>query len=325
MRRREYLSHSAVKMFYDDTEQFFIRYLSEERCDNEPQTQPMSIGSAFDAYAKSYLHGHLFGKNHKHSAEFEFDTLFPKQVESQHRDWALEHGRYVWACYRDSGALADLLLDLSSAIGEPRFEIELVSRISTVGGDEQIPLLGKPDIFFINNAGCPVIIDWKVNGYCSKSPPSPKPGFLKIRSTDQSKCSGEHKNAKPGMFQGMLINTAANLEQVDQDWGNQLSMYGWLCGADVGDEFLVGIDQLVCKKDATPYPTIRVAEHRTKAGRQNQLDLFDRIAHCWDVISSDHIFRDLTPEESANRCLALEAKAKSFRESDPEFLSLMRR
>jgi hypothetical protein len=176
MRKVQHLSPSSLSTWLKNQDEFYLQYLAHDRPPRIPQNQPMAIGSAFDAYAKSYLVERLFGSNA--DPKYSFDALFESQVERQNRDWAREHGRYVFEQYQQSGALADLFTELKSAQGQPRFEFEVKGAVSgyregatrTIGS---VVLLGKPDVAFVNKAGVMIVIDWKVNGYCSKNPPSP--------------------------------------------------------------------------------------------------------------------------------------------------------
>src|SRR6185436_14755744 len=135
-------------------------------------------------------------------------------------------------------------------------------------------LLGKPDVHFVNNADHTVILDFKVNGYCSKTGASPNAGYLRLRSAGVTNL-GMHKNCQPMMHNGMMINIASYLEDQDDDWARQLSIYAWLCGCPVGSDFLVAIDQLACKPNAGGLPSIRVAEHRTRVSNAFQWKTFD--------------------------------------------------
>ncbi|GAF74341.1 unnamed protein product, partial [marine sediment metagenome] len=177
MRTPKYLSPTSVSLWQQDTELFYSRYLADNKLPRDPQTQPMSIGSSFDAYAKSYLHEKLYGKNV--DSRYNLRTLFEEQVSEHNRDWAWEHGKYVFDEYKRAGCFADLLLELGKAVAKPRFEFTISDEISNV------PLLGKPDIFFINEEGARVVYDWKVNGYCSKSIKSPAKGYVKLRPGDK--------------------------------------------------------------------------------------------------------------------------------------------
>jgi hypothetical protein len=275
----------------------------------------MAIGSAFDAYVKSFLHERLFGAGT--NSVYELRTLFEEQVEPQHRDWAWTHGAEAFRMYRESGVLADLLIEVKKAVGEPVFEIKLegviqVNRegVSSVG----VNFLGKPDVYFINQLGNPVILDWKVNGWFSARGASPKKGYLKLRhgSKQRGLDKEHHKQCQPMMHQGMMINVGLSLDMVDKDWATQLSIYAWLCGADIGSDFIVGLDQLACQPSMGEYPEVRIAEHRLRVSRAYQWEVFLKAQEVWDVVHSDHIFRDRTKEDSQALCEALDAKAKSI-------------
>lgn len=315
MKKMEYVSPTSLRLFQENMSEFYVNYLSDNRPARFPQTAPMSVGSSFDAFAKSFLYEKLFGKGH--DPRFDLITLFEAQVEKQHRDTAYEAGKHCFEWYQKSGALSDLMLELGKAVGEPKFEIEVRGIIN--GHREGVTLnvdgvifLGKPDVFFINSQGARVILDWKVNGYYSDYPPSPMAGYIKLLN---SKCDannrriwtskGQHKDCHPMMHNGVLINAAGHLEDFNQDWASQLAIYGWLCGEDIGADFIVAIDQLVCKKTGDK-PEIRIAEHRSKIRKDFQWKVYAHAQHVWEVVHSDHIFRDLSKEDSAAKCTMLD-------------------
>ena len=60
MRMPEYLSPTSLNVWKRDQEQFYLQYLAEKRPPREPQTQPMAVGAAFDAYVKSYLYNRYY-------------------------------------------------------------------------------------------------------------------------------------------------------------------------------------------------------------------------------------------------------------------------
>lgn len=307
MRKPEYLSPSNIRLYFEEPEEWYVRYLSDYKVPRWPQTQPMSIGSAFDAYAKSYLHEILFGKGH--DPRFELQTLFEAQVEPHNRDWALVHGKEAFRIYKELGALSDLLLELRDAVGNPRFEIEIRGRVKGIKGPiNGIVILGKPDVYFINRAGHSVILDWKVNGWCSKWPTSPAKGYLRLLG--DKKKSGHHKDAFPIMFQGMMINANHPLDEVNPEWAAQLATYGWLCGEEVGAEFITAIDQFACSPSGEMYPNVRVAEHRTKVTEAFQKDTYAQYCIVQDVIDTGHVFKDLTIEQSMDKCKMLDSKAQ---------------
>lgn len=301
MRIPEYLSPSSLKCWEESPEEFFLRYLADDRPDRTPQTKPMSVGSAFDAYVKSDLYYKVFGRYD----DFELDKLFESQVEPQNRDWARGAGDYCYRMYIKSGALADLAMELGGAIGEPIFETSVKNWI------DEVPVLGKPDIFFQNALGVRVVYDWKVNGYCSVA--SPCKEYIVCRETVGSKRQYPHKNVQIVDFNGVKINVNSYFESVNSEWADQLSTYAILAGEEIGSEnWIVGIDQLACDSKKFPdleFPVIRVASHRARVSREWQLRLRDRYRSCWEAINSDWIFKNMSYEDSAARVTMLNEQA----------------
>lgn len=315
MRNLEYFSPSSFSIYEKSKEEFFLQYLADVKAPRLAQTKPMSIGSAFDAYIKNFLHDNLFGKGH--DPKFDLITLFNTQVEKQNRSWAFEHGRYVFDCYRKSGALSDLMLELESSKSKPNFEFEIRGPIKNV------TLLGRPDLYFINKHGNKIILDWKLNGYCGNYNTSPISGYLKLRPY-----GGQHRDCFAGPFNGSIINLNQYLNIVRPDWAIQLSLYAWLLGCEIGEQFIVAIDQIVAKPSKTDYPDLRIAEHRLRVQSDFQQQLFSKIELAWETVHSNHYFRELSLEESQAKCIQLEQKANALRnpttEQDVIFNSMTR-
>jgi hypothetical protein len=90
----------------------------------------MSVGSAFDAYVKSYMHQKIFGNNHPKAAVYELRTLFEAQVEEHNREFAWEAGKHVFDRYKDCGALADIMQEIRHVPPtEPLFEVDVAGVI----------------------------------------------------------------------------------------------------------------------------------------------------------------------------------------------------
>jgi len=285
----------------------------------------MSVGSSFDAHAKSFLHEALIGKDPR----FELNTIFESQVEPHNRDWALPAGAYCFEMYKRSGALTDLMTELGTAVGQPRFEFAIKGTVEgkregLVTVEAGVPLLGKPDIFFINKEGAHVTYDWKVNGFCAARMTSPKQGYVKVR--DSWKTDGTnpfapgryfppsknvnqpHKDALLMTWKGIQINVNCYLEQTDRGWADQLATYSWLLGEPIGSECVIGIDQLCCVPQVdTTYPLVRVASHRTRISELYQQDVLRRYQQAWARINSGYFFSELTREESDKQCAMLDA------------------
>lgn len=322
MRIPEYLSPSALKQSELDMEEYYFRYLCDTRTPKIPQTQPMSVGSAFDAYVKSFLHEKLFGKGHKDAAKYERDAIFESQVEKHNRDWALKAGDHVFQEYLKSGALSDMLLELQGSVDEPKFEFDIRGQVRGQREAESklvadMVLLGKPDIKFVNSEGVDCIFDWKVNGYCGKGNTSPKPGYVQIRepSGDGYFRKGGHKDALPREIGGIVMNTTCTLDQVESEWATQISTYAWLLGCNVGSKFVAGIDQICgngTKRDMLGRPFLRFASHRSYISEAFQHDVLARYQNLWHKIKSGHIFSDLSREDSDAKCQEIERRAKQI-------------
>lgn len=293
-------------MFEKNREEFFLKYLAETRAPRLPQERPASIGSSFDAYVKSSLHEALFGANY--DPKYKFQALFEAQVEPQNRDWALEEGRYVFECYKASNMYDDILDLLHKSIEAPRFEFDIKGEV--VG----VPFLCKPDCRFVLEGPNHIVHDWKVNGYCGKSAKSPEKGYRLCRdgyaSYKPSKSHNTaHKQFVPQDVSGLIIDTGY-MEDCSTEWADQLSIYGWSLGENVGDQKVVlSVDQIVAKPLVVGRPLLRVASYRARVRESYQEHLAKRVSDCWEVINSGHIFRDLSKEDSQARQDMLESQS----------------
>jgi hypothetical protein len=322
MRQVKYLSPSAIGTFLSDRDEYYLRYLAENRPPKQPQTKPMSIGSAVDARIKSYLHEFLYG--HGADPRFAFATIFEEQVESQNRDWALPHSEYVFNCYKLSGALNDLAQELQTAIEDPRFEFSLEGRLAHEAVVDGIPLLGKPDIFYITNGGIHCVSDFKVNGYCAASAMSPKPNYINVRdgwnpdfAPHMRTSNKPHKDAQLMLIGDIHVNVAVHLEDIDEGWAQQLAIYGWLLGEPVGGNFITSIEQLVSKPGGEgDKKLIRVASFRNRISSEFQFDWYETVAKVWQLVQSGHIFDDMTREQSDERCAILDDYYKAYEGDD---------
>lgn len=344
MREYKAISPSAYFCWVDSREEFYLRYLAEGRTPPIPQANFMSIGSAFDARVKSYLyhaiHGHM-GKSIEvthyivdsnnqlqpvveERPEYSFGALFYRSVEPQNYQWAEEQSAWLFIKYRDSGALADLLLEIKLA-AEAHFEFEVNNQVLNQLTLDSIPLKGKPDLYFkIGDTN--ISYDWKVNGYCSKSRISPKPQYLMLRNGHEDVDDRQHgKSHKDAYIQkhdcGLRINIAKPFEQIEEEWATQTTMYSWLMGTPVGEELIVGIEQSCGNPE-----TLRFVSYRGRVSREFQFELFGKLAAMWRTIArgKEFIFADqgLSQSESLARCELLDNKHQAF--TDPTFNNLVR-
>ena len=319
MRKPKYLSPTAIDKWNKDRQEFYLSYLADNRPPRIAQSRPMAAGGAFDAYVKGYLIEKLMGVSGGSSVE----TLLSDQIESHNLEWATKIGGYIFDCYRRSGALADLMVEMSLATGSPRFESTVEAII------DGVPLLGKPDLWFEVDDG-PVVIDWKVNGFCGKSATSPKPGFIKVRDCWDSKTTPNmrnhmtsHPKCQEHVVSGLTVNIAGYFESVYPAWAVQLAVYSWLLGAPVGAKTIIGIDQIVSRgggsADDVVHPLLRVASHRARLSSEYQETLHASIVHIWNRISRGprHIF-DGDPGESEARCTVLDSYHAGIAGDTPE-------
>jgi len=303
VRMPRYLSPTSIKMWEANRDQFYLYYLSDLKPARDPQTPPMAVGSAFDAYVKSFLVERLLGKR----PEFEFKTIFEAQVEPHNRDEALGAGKAVFDFYSRCGALSDILLDLQGCIGQPKFEASIEGYISPISGlHGDVPLLGKPDIFFLTKNGARVIFDWKVNGYYSKQGISPHKWYARIRPGGEC-----HKDCWGSVHrdQGIMLcgHKEHSLCRVEPDWSAQCSIYAWLLGESVGSDFIVAIDQIACRQGGMGMiPSMRVAQHRSRITPEFQEALYRRAHYIWYQIQTGHIFDNLPRASSDARCKMLD-------------------
>jgi hypothetical protein len=309
MRKVKRLSPTSLNIFETDRELFYTKYLSDAKPEWEPQSPAMAVGSSFDAFVKCALHQHLFGNDG--DGEYDLRSLFEKQVNNEEiREWAWRAGKYAFDCYRTWGCYDDLLKELEQSEEDPRFEFELHGEI------EGVPVVGKPDMWYKRNVQ--VVLDWKVMGFCSKHSQSPKKFYKSCRDcwgSDRAKPTrggGDpkpHKNYEEIDHYGHKIGKHF-LEDVDKKWADQIALYSWLLGVEIGDEDMVTcIDQLACKPspdEESREPLIRVAQHRCRISKEWQEKLLARLTNCWETLQSGHIFDDMSREESDARCEVLD-------------------
>lgn len=336
MRDIERLSTTGLHLWENYTEDFYLRYLSDNRPEREPQSPAMAVGSSFDAFVKCALFKHLnghegpiaIGRDGNPQTDekgnplrvYDLQRLFEEQVSNKEiRPWAWEAGKYAFDCYRTWGVYEELLRELEKSEKPPRFEFELRGEI---GG---VPVVGKPDLWYFR--GVDVVYDWKVMGYCSKHSNSPKKLYKCCRDcwgsdrAKQTRGGGEpkpHKKYEEVDHFGHSIGSHW-MEDVDKKWSDQLCTYAALLGVEIGNEdTIVGIDQLACKPNPEEgeKPLIRVAQHRARISKGYQEGVVARFQRCWDAIKSGHVFQDLSLEESRARCEVLDMQQPEATDND---------
>lgn len=269
------LSPTSLKSFEDSIDNFVMRYVLNQP--RNPQTQAMSIGSAFDARIKAYLAKEILGIDGWE------EKLLMNQVEEHNREWAFAESVQVFQDYLNAGCAKALIREIGEAISL-RFEFEQFKTLKYADGYE-VPLYGKPDAYFQRKDKLQIVIDWKVNGFCSAA--SPAPGYVKLIHPNGMDV-GAHKTCFPRMYKGILCATG----DVPVQWRDQLRMYTWMLGEE-GD-WVAGIDQLVYRNGSPRY-----AIHRLKI--DDDENLRQRIRFAWEHISSGHYYHDRSREENDMR------------------------
>lgn len=319
MRKPEYLSPSSISKFIKSPLEFYKDYLADNRQPKYPQTGAMSVGSGFDAFVKCELVKALYGEA---SGRFDLETMLNKSVSPGNLEFARNSGAHCLEEYKRSGAFSDLLIEMQQSVLKPRFEFtdQKVVDDGVMGNVQGVPLLGKPDSDFVDSGNNKVILDWKVNSYCSKSGASPAKGYALCRDPDGTRYS--HKDFISSTGKGLRYNTAMCLEDVNEDWGRQLCIYGWLSGQPVGSRFLCAIEQLACAPGKNNnIPSIRCVSHRAFVSEKFQKDLFTQALGIWNIIQSGWIFREMSEDasrklqESLDRGVVQDDKSNFFEEA----------
>lgn len=347
MREPKYLSPSSMSKWAEDPNAYYKKYLSDMAEEDQPQTQAMAVGSAFDAFVKSHLYEALFGSPSAagNDARFTKDAIFEDQVDAHNRDFGRKAGEVCFAQYRMLGALDGLMVTLGRSKGPPKFEMDVRGPVSygRNGIVQTVPMRVKPDLHFINEHDAFVILDWKVNGYCSNSGRSPTQGFVKARR--KGKMPWTHDDAKLGTHKGVMINVAKGLEAYDAEWARQCSVGAWVCGSPVGSDFVAIIHQLACAPGVGT-PKITVAEHAGHVSpayqeliHEEAVKMWTAITQkfhgpgCWkDVEDTDaryyltcecpkHVFRRMPMEDSIKNCQLLDRRQEAAQQSRNQFIN----
>lgn len=302
----KFLSPSALSKFESDRKTFWGRYMSTVRRARPPQVDYMAMGSGFDAHVKSQIHTAVFGEAETKGSPFEFSAIFENQVEPHIRDTVLERSRDLFNQYVACGAYGELLGAIVRSPYKPEMEFEAKGMV------EGVPLLGKPDLRYINEHGVHVIADWKVNGSMSKTGASPVQGYKLCLDYGSKTHKKSHPKYVPMEFKGMEIN-AKYLEEFERDWADQLAIYSWLLGEPVGgEEFVIRMEQVACRPvKGQPLPRAKFATHMSRISKPFQEQLLARIKMCWSTVESGHIFSDMSREDSDNMCEMYDDQART--------------
>lgn len=302
LRTPNYLSPSALACAERDMEEYFYRYLCPKdiRPEKPPQTDPMSVGSAFDALVKAELYQDYYGRAKAEADGYTRTKLVETQCEEHTLPLSLEIACDVFDQYVETGAYDNLYTFMAQSPVAPRMEFDLVA---TIGG---VPLLGKPDLHFHTEGGCHVIPDFKVSGSCSRHGVSPQQGYQMALAVGGGRgIDKPHKKYEPGLVCGVPVNRVPMNVTTDY-WADQLATYAWALGEDVGSsDFIVRIEQLACRpcpaKDTSGRLRVKCVVHQSTVDPDYQKHLLVRYQRVWEAVTSGHYFQDSTREGSDAR------------------------
>jgi hypothetical protein len=276
LRQLDYLSPSSLKDFESDPDRFYLERIAPVRQERYPQTEAMAVGSAFDAYIKARLAQLFKNKLTNEFGEplesdmFDYDdcgvpVMLFKSVEEQNWNFAVNAGKVVFEAYKQSYACKDLGARLHKARSlHMESTCQKVIEIDGIG----VPILGKPDLAYIDEQGRRIILDWKVNGFCGTSTTRPVAGHI------------AHKKA-------VLMDCLGFIHNVDMPKGfkaykEQLTTYDWLLGGDPREKLYGAIDQLVCNET---YATKSILTYQHRYIIDDGMGLYRRYQSAWEVLN----------------------------------------
>jgi hypothetical protein len=285
------------------------RYIvpKDVRPEKPPQTDPMSVGSAFDALVKAEISNDLFGAEQTEATGYRRRDLIVKQCEPHTLPKSLELACICFDQYVRCGAYGNLIAQIQQSAVDARMEFDVTK---VVGG---VPLLGKPDLHFHTNLHAHVITDWKVSGSCSDHGVSAQQGFQLSLDCQGSRTHGlPHGKYQPVMHAGGIFVNGLKMNDTTDYWADQLTTYAWCLDEPVGEEnFIARIEQLACrttkektKKDGTVVPAelrVKSVVHQSTVDSDYQRELLERYQEVWSHVSTGHYFKDLSRPQSDAR------------------------
>ena len=320
MRMPDYISPSQVSLFYSDREEYYMRYLSDNRLPRLPQTDAMALGGAVDSHLKRALAKRYLDPSDarlEEGGEYSLSEMLSHAIEPHlDAERLTELGRELFSHYVESGAWERLIADMDKMdAGSLCMEQSVFYTCPTTG----MKLMGKPDIAFKRN-GVGHVYDMKVNGFFSKNGASPLKNHI-WNSYDHMahKDVVQHRHAC-----GTLVDVSGFFSP---DYVRQISTYSW---ALFGRDSLVigGIEQLACKalkgnerrppRSVVSGVGVTYVSTRALIGSAVQDALFDEYLRMFRCLQSGWIFDHLSRSESDDLCATLESRSLACID-DPEW------
>ena len=236
----------------------------------EPQTEPMAAGSAFDAYVKEVL---IQGGDAESISSLDITSSPYWKVEPWNVEYGVKIGKYLLKKYTELGGMIRFQRLINE--GVELFMEEKVSGEIT-GESTVVPIGGFPDLFWYED-GVLTVHDWKVSQIKNDKPTIMK-GYSELMVPPLVKVP-RNATLKPGDGDGDgLVYThpdaGIGLEEIDSKFADQLTIYAWLCGSEVGKPIVGAIDRLC----GMP---LRVCRYRGMIGEEYQMKLVARLEAAW--------------------------------------------
>lgn len=269
-----YISPSTYNVMIRCEYEAWIRKCSGIPYMSTDESKSMAVGTSFDAYVKAEI-AYLLGKV-KESKNLLSSLL--SGINEKNLD-CIPIGKKLFDRYSYEGCIRRLMDDGLT-------DIELSSKKEILGtkvkGIEKtigsVPVFCKPDAVIrtavhLSQYGTTfsdkervLPVDWKVNGALSKTGQSPKPGYL--------------RKIVNGFDEGRHDRYGIPLEEIDQDWANQLTFYSWINGNEEIEDYPVAIEQIAVRGETIAFASFRtyVSKAWVQKTKTTLQDLWERFA-----------------------------------------------
>jgi hypothetical protein len=287
-----YLSPSSLRKILKEPCSFYLERLMKDPEWKDEQSVPAAVGSAFDYFCKVSIAKHLGHMEKlrvtllnslrpddkaKYAGKSVNDILWQLAVKPEHKTIAAGAGKMAFDAYQPALSLDEYV------------EIEVHGKITLDFNGVLIPVMGKSDATISLGNGAYYPKDWKVTGYGSSIQCNPYYFKLWEGPIDY----GAHKEYKAGI----------PMSRINQEWNDQLAVYGWLLGHPVGEPFFGFIDQLTFKSN--PLRVI-VTQYKGLITKESQMPLLEKYAKAWQSLKSGSFLDRIPKDEDLVRYAAME-------------------
>lgn len=285
----DYISPTSLKLFLSDPVAFYMQYVLKCKREAFPaeMQRAMDVGTVFDSLCKRTI-ADAYGVRCADTAAKITD------------DAVRRRGEYLYKIYCDTGAMADLMLELKAPAFDIKLEFDIqggsIERNGTV-----VPLRGIPDLSFRSADGRSIVGDFKTRGAFAENRISPTKGYRKYRPWPATPSASRYKEYFATVIDGIECNLSIGFADANRDWAIASVFYYALLGEDTGRP-LVGFVE-----EVTPWG---VSSLRLPISKEFQTWVWDSVFDLWERLTSGWFFKDKTWEESCAICESLEKMSK---------------